>query len=165
MTKNTGHKAVIDTVLAKQIAERTSDAHSRDRYTDAAWFQIAKRLATEGADADAIEWILRSKYMRWAADASNRSHSTTAADFASYVVTSQKSTFPWQALIAIASKDLGVATEPIVELTGADLAGACEGEDIAELIDLAISLRKGGNVTRLQQAAAAIVIRITGRAK
>ncbi len=46
---------------------RTQDAYSFDRYGAEAWMN-AIRLLIELYDEEDTEWILRSKYMRWAAD-------------------------------------------------------------------------------------------------
>lgn len=46
---------------------RTQDAYSFDRYGAEAWMQ-AIRLLIELYTEEEVEWILRSKYMRWAAD-------------------------------------------------------------------------------------------------
>lgn len=131
MTKNT-------TQQAKQLVG-TFNAYSQDRYSEAGWVQIARRLLTEGASEAEVRWIMESKYMRWAADAANRRHSATAAEFASYVVRTFKVTLPWQALIAKARKE--TAPTPVSH-DGAYLACACTGDDIAAMIDL---LRKVAN--------------------
>lgn len=152
------------------------DAYSWNRYTDAGWMQIAKRLADEGASPAEIDWTLRSKHMRWAADHANRSHSVTAADFADYVhyTFQRKPAEPWQALLIEVRKDLAKhAPKPA---TGADLAGACEGEQIAALIDFARTVRdetspsgERGDAERqlaiLRDKAARILAAIEARAK
>ena len=46
---------------------RTQDAYSFDRYGAEAWMN-AIRLLIEFYTEEEVEWILRSKYMRWAAD-------------------------------------------------------------------------------------------------
>lgn len=142
----------------KKIADETHEAFSRSRYTDAGWAGIIKRLAREGASEAEIVWILRSKHMRWAADEANREHSATAADFARYVVTRIKGTLPWQELIE-------EAREELTPKTGANLAGACEGEDIAELIDLARMVGNGVTGPKVRQIASSLVARIQARAK
>lgn len=68
----------------QRIAELTQDAYSRPRYTDAGWTGIIRDLAAAGATEAEIRWILESKHTRWAADAANRNHSATAADFQRY---------------------------------------------------------------------------------
>ncbi len=47
---------------------RTQDAYSFDRYGAEAWMNAIRLLAEVGYDEEDIEWILYSKYMRWAAD-------------------------------------------------------------------------------------------------
>jgi hypothetical protein len=151
---------------ANLVAQNTADAYSRDRYTDAAWTRIAKRLLAAGFTVEQAEWTLRSKHMRWAADFTGRSHSVTAADFDAYLAD-----WSWNArygkgglarILGDAIRELGAPEAP----DGAELAGATEGEDIADLIDLARDLRATqGNVTRFGQRAAQILARIEGRAK
>lgn len=46
---------------------RAQDAYSFDRYGAEAWMN-AIRLLIELYTEEEVEWILRSKYMRWAAD-------------------------------------------------------------------------------------------------
>lgn len=55
---------------ADQVAERTSDAYSFDRYTS--WKACAIVLMDLGYDVNEAEAILRSKHTRWAADSSNK---------------------------------------------------------------------------------------------
>ena len=56
---------------ADLIAWRTGDAYSAPRYGMASWLACAKLLVRAGLDDDEVEWMLRSKHMRWAADAGN----------------------------------------------------------------------------------------------
>jgi len=144
---------------AKQVAKETAEAYSRERYTDAGWAQIAIRLATEGAEVEEIRWILKSKHMRWAADAANRNHSVTAADFNNYVTVHCQGGY--ERLLRDARKETGKETRQAI--TGADLAGDCEGEDIADLIDLARTLRNIGGPSAINLRASAILSRIEAR--
>lgn len=64
---------------AQQIAERTEDAYSFDRYAPQEWSRTAQLLAKRGHDARVIEAILRSKWMRWAADAGGRDYGKAKA--------------------------------------------------------------------------------------
>lgn len=60
------------TTNAKDIAERTQDAYSADRF--ASWSAVAQVLLDRGYnEAETIE-IMRSKWTRWAADRSNASY-------------------------------------------------------------------------------------------
>lgn len=59
---------------AKAIAERCEDAYSFDAYAPGAWRQCAWRLALRGFDESQIEEILRSKWTRWAGDASDKQY-------------------------------------------------------------------------------------------
>src|SRR5690349_20283787 len=128
---------------AKRIAENTVEAYSRGRYTDAGWKRIAQALLDAGATAAEAEWVLNSKHMRWAADDANRSHSATAADFLAYANKRKgKEGTGLAGLVLAARKELGlVDVKTGFPQTGADLAGACEGEQIADLINLALKVR------------------------
>lgn len=50
------------------LHERTQDAYSFYRYGAEAWMNAIRLLAGVGYTEEEVEWILRSKYMRWAAD-------------------------------------------------------------------------------------------------
>ena len=54
--------------IATALAERTADAYSFDRY--GSWTACARLLLSRGHSEREAEAILRSKWMRWAADAS-----------------------------------------------------------------------------------------------
>src|SRR5215471_1417222 len=123
------------TAAAKQIAAATQDAYSCSRYTPAAWIGIARALLEAGADADEAHWVLMSKHTRWAADSASRNHSATLADFLNYAKSGHVGSL--EKLIAAARHELKPAAPAPASLDGAYLAGACEGEDIADLIDLA----------------------------
>lgn len=56
------------TVVAKRVAKRTEDAYSFRHYRIREWTRIAQFLLDEEYSVDAVEQILRSKFMRWAAD-------------------------------------------------------------------------------------------------
>ncbi len=149
---------------AKRIAENTVDAYSRGRYTDAGWRRIAQGLLDAGATAAEAEWVLNSKHMRWAADDANRNHSATSADFLAYANKRKgKEGTGLAGLVLAARRELGVPAD--APQTGADLAGACEGEQIADLINLALNVRASSRDERLVAQAARILDEITGRAK
>jgi len=148
------------TATAKQIAAATEDAYSCSRYTPAAWIGIARALLEAGADADEAHWVLMSKHTRWAADGASRNHGTTLADFLNYVKSGHVGSL--EKLIAAARRELKPAAAP-ASLDGAYLAGACEGEDIADLIDLARALRADG-ITNYGPRAARILETIERRA-
>lgn len=57
-------------LTAKDVAEKTQDAYSVDRYTS--WAAVAQLLLDRGYDDKQVEAILRSKWTRWAADASDK---------------------------------------------------------------------------------------------
>lgn len=49
------------------LHKRTQDAYSFDSYGPEAWMNAIRLLAPFYTEEE-VEWILRSKYMRWAAD-------------------------------------------------------------------------------------------------
>ena len=55
-----------------ELAERTSDAYSYDRYGASGWRGSARALLRAGFTPDDAEAILRSKLTRWAADMGGR---------------------------------------------------------------------------------------------
>ena len=152
---------------AKRIAELTQDAYSRDRYSDAGWLGIIRTFLAAGASEAEIRWVLESKHMRWAADDANRRHSTTLADFRAYAEKRRgKEGTGFDGLLGAARKELGTAdAKASFNQTGADLAGACEGEQIADLIDLALKVRARSREEALVAEAGRILDEITGRAK
>jgi hypothetical protein len=142
----------------------TFDAYSQDRYTSAAWVQIAARLITEGFSDAEVRWVMESKYTRWAADAANKPREATAADFANYVTSPHLGSF--EKLHRVTQREV----IPPATQDGAELAGNCEGEQIAALIDLVKLVAEGkardpfyaaGLVTRAQ----ALIAEIKGRAQ
>ena len=52
---------------AQAMMERTRDAYSFDHYGEEAWLNAINLLSLIYNEAE-VEWILFSKYMRWAAD-------------------------------------------------------------------------------------------------
>ena len=58
-------------IHAHDIANKTRDAYSFHRYGENAWFKVARFLIAEGYTLEAVNEILRSKHMRWAADHSS----------------------------------------------------------------------------------------------
>jgi len=77
MTKNTTQQKTMTTM----IAEATTDAYSFSTYGAQQWQRAADLLERQGLSAGEIEWVLRSKWMRWAADEQGHpyGHSTAAA--------------------------------------------------------------------------------------
>jgi len=61
--------------VALDVAERTQDAYMCDDY-GRHWQTCAMMLATRGYDARQIEAIMRSKWMRWAADSASTERPT-----------------------------------------------------------------------------------------
>lgn len=53
--------------VVDRLSQETQDAYSAGRYGPV-WDEVIAFLLGEGLDVKAIEWILRSKHMRWAAD-------------------------------------------------------------------------------------------------
>lgn len=56
---------------ARLLAEKTADAYSVDRYSKTEWKKAAMVLLARDFTPAEAEWVLRSKFMRWAADASD----------------------------------------------------------------------------------------------
>lgn len=54
-------------LIARGIATQCADAYSADRY--ASWAGVAFAILSKGFTATQAEAIMRSKHMRWAADA------------------------------------------------------------------------------------------------
>jgi hypothetical protein len=148
-----------NTPLAATLVLATQDAYSKSRYTDAAWLRITKQLLQDGLTEAEVEWILRSKHMRWAADAANRDHSVTANDFAHYLVNYRGGL---AAILAEARKEQAQSAPAPAGKTGADLAGFCEGEQIAALIDLVRSASQGNQI---KNRATRLIAEIELRAK
>lgn len=156
---------------AEDVAFTTRDARSHDRYGRGAWVMTAKRLAQRGYDRQQIEAVLRSKIMRWAGDASGKTK-PTSADVLTYLDDPRnggaaeieritQDTFGDKRLHPVARGLAGLLND--TPKTGADLAGFCEGEDIADLIDLARKVK--ALPTTYGREAANILDRIERRAK
>lgn len=76
------YKATEVNELYAEIADRTEDAYSCDRYGNE-WANCAKTLLVRGYTEAETEWVLRSKWMRWAADQSMDPDAPKATDLAS----------------------------------------------------------------------------------
>jgi hypothetical protein len=72
-------------MLYREIATRTEDAYSADRYGRNEWAACAMLLLERGYTEAETEWVLRSKHMRWAADMSNEPDRPVAGDLARYL--------------------------------------------------------------------------------
>jgi len=68
---------------AKALAEKTKDAYSYDRYGKASWLANIKFLLTKFTE-EQVEWIMRSKHARWAADAFETSHGVSSKTMEKY---------------------------------------------------------------------------------
>jgi hypothetical protein len=67
---------------AFRVCTDTGDAYSRNNYTSPGWFRIGENLAKRGFSSAQIEVILRSKWMRWTVDGSDKPWGcVTSADF------------------------------------------------------------------------------------
>lgn len=65
-----------------RVCTDTGDAYSRNNYTSPGWFRIGENLAKRGFSSAQIEVILRSKWMRWTVDGSDKAWGhVTSADF------------------------------------------------------------------------------------
>ena len=134
------------TDIANRAALAAEDSYSRDRYADVAWRKIAKALIVAGASEAEATWILKSKHMRWAADQANKRTGCTALDFSNYAAKQKRVVGDGLAgLIEKARRELGtVDTRTGFILNGAELAGACEGEQIAEALDIILAALNQG---------------------
>lgn len=65
--------------LTKMVASRTEDAYSFDRYRS--WAGVTRVLLNRGLTSREAEAVLRSKWMRWAADAVGKDSNITTAEF------------------------------------------------------------------------------------
>ncbi len=65
------------TNLASKIAGATRDAYSHDRYAN--WTAVATKLLAFGCNEEETEWVMRSKWMRYAADAIDHSYGNIPA--------------------------------------------------------------------------------------
>jgi len=61
-------KGTMGAMDIEHMANKTSGAYSASRYGDVAWRKAIQLLAEAGYTEIEVEEILRSKYMRWAAD-------------------------------------------------------------------------------------------------
>jgi hypothetical protein len=69
----------------QQLADKLQDAHSTSRYKDG-WLDCVKALRQRGYTDFKIEWIIRSKLTRWAADVSYHTDgNVTAEDLLHYI--------------------------------------------------------------------------------
>jgi len=69
-----------DAIKAFDLAIKTSDAYSYDRYGNDEWVKCIVFLMQEGYSEEEIDWVLRHKHMRWAGDG----YDPTCAGFQSY---------------------------------------------------------------------------------
>lgn len=150
-------KQVID------LADKTSDAQSYSTYGQTEWRRAIRLLDARGFDARSIEAILRSKWTRWAADAT-MPRRVLAGNLIAWMDTPRNHSRNAELLKEVAKlvKETFGTTE-----TGADLAGQASGEDIADLIDFArrVAKLKTMPFTKLSSDASAILARIDGRTK
>lgn len=149
---------------ANKIADRTYEgAFSAERYGRTEWRKAARLMADRGFAAEQIEAVLKSKWMRWAADAAGTSRGK-ADHLAAYLNKNVRTLNDDLVLLVEGTFDTATALRmprPIPEprvATGADLAGSCEGEDIADLIDLARAIRD--EASQVAPADAALAIKV-----
>ncbi len=89
MTQATGnarrvraHKNI--SAMARQLAERTSDAYSAGRF-GTSWRPCAAVLLKRGYTVAEAETVLRSKWMRWAGDSAEHAGNPNSADLARFL--------------------------------------------------------------------------------
>ncbi len=63
--------SAFDVIRATEMAARTSNAYKYDGYGQEQWILIILFMMSYKVDEAQIEWILRSKHMRWAGDVSS----------------------------------------------------------------------------------------------
>lgn len=76
--------------IAMDAAIATEDAYSFDKYGKAEWIKIAQFLVDKGYDQSEVEFILNSKFMRWAGDNLNKNSGLTLGIFKKLYDTSTK---------------------------------------------------------------------------
>lgn len=90
--------AISKRALAKTIAMRADDAYSRDRYSDASWWSCAALLLRRGFRENEVEQVLRSRWMRAAADfAGFKVNDATSGDLARYLDDNRYTPRSWRA--------------------------------------------------------------------
>lgn len=90
---------------AEYIANKNyDDAYSSERYGPFNWRKAAAMLARKKFTADEIDAILRSKWMRWAADAAGRGNCQAKAEDLSAWLKGQRNVFSDAAKMAKESK-------------------------------------------------------------
>lgn len=154
----------------KTLAKSTEDAYAFPTYGEREWIRAIRLLSDRGYNGRGIEAILRSKIARWAADSRPAAAKPRGDDIINYLddpknkVTHATITRLAQETFNDDGQDLGNPTSPRPK-NGADLAGFAEGEDIADLIDLARTLRSIGGPAAVNLRASEILARIEARAK
>lgn len=85
MNQTSSQPATVET-----LAERLSDAYSTDRYRNG-WKGCIRLLRQRGYNDRQIEAIIRSKWTRWAGDASSKGYGcVTSTDLANFLDTLAK---------------------------------------------------------------------------
>jgi hypothetical protein len=77
----------MEAARVKRVMDKTADAYSMDRYGKRQWRECVRLLLREGFTDVEAEAILRSKWMRWAADSSTHADVPSSADLARYLKT------------------------------------------------------------------------------
>lgn len=81
--KKTAETPTPERTAAQRIADAWYyEAYSGERYGEKEWAACAKLLLERGFTEEEAVWVLRSKWMRWAADSSKTPDSPTADDLA-----------------------------------------------------------------------------------
>lgn len=72
-------------MTVQELSQKTSDAYSFGRYNS--WEACIKKLRKAGYDDMQVEAILRSKWTRWAADASDKPYGkASSVDLINYIL-------------------------------------------------------------------------------
>ena len=78
---------LFEILKASDLAGRTTDAYMYDIYKRSEWTKCIVFLMDQGLDEDQIDWIVRSKHMRWADDVEDGE--TRSEAFENYYLTNQ----------------------------------------------------------------------------
>lgn len=74
----------MQTLSIKELAEKTCDAYSANRYNS--WEACVRKLRNAGYDDKQVEAILLSKWTRWAADRSSQPYGkASSVDLIKYI--------------------------------------------------------------------------------
>lgn len=149
----TAHQDLIARIAA--LEAKTVDAYSHYAYGKGEWRRAIRLLIDKGHDDRTIEAILRSKWMRWAADARPANEKIRGEGIIAWMNDPRNRI------------DRSQIEGLVMETFGDDhgLAGKCWTEDIADLITLARDVATNADTRLAPARAQAILARIALRNK